>query len=127
MSNRSVSAFGPDSGSISKGAVTTGDIPKRGKQSDATPHKNGGVASGNSRPVRAFGGLPEGKIGGLQRDSAKGSPEARQFGNPGETMTDGGNSSGRTLAAVDPYFAADFQGRSGTPDNQSTNRGKGRT
>jgi hypothetical protein len=79
------------------------------------------------RAVRAFGTVAGSAGGALQQDGAKGSASERQFANTGEAATYGGNSSGRTLEPVQPYFVADFQGRSGTPDNQSTNRGKGRT
>lgn len=128
-SKRVVEAFGADGGTVSAGAVTTGDVPSRGKQSDATPHKNGGVASSEGRPVRAFGDLPAGKLGGLQQDMDRGSPAARQYASTDEVGRDlgGVNSSGRTLKAVDPYFVKSFQGRSGEPDNQSTSRGKGST
>lgn len=81
----------------------------------------------SNRGVRAFAGVANSTNGQLQRSSAKSSDAERQFANPGETMTDGGNSSGRTLSGISPYFADNFQGRSGQPDNQSIHRPKGST
>lgn len=81
----------------------------------------------SNRVVRAFGDLPTSRTGGLQKDSARGSAAERQYAHTGDTMTDGGNTGGRTLKSVKPYMVPEFQGRSGQPDNQSTNRGKGRT
>lgn len=127
MSKREISAFGDDKESHSAGAVTSGKGLKLGKQHDATPSKNDERPSRQHRSVRAFGYLPRAVMGGLQKDSDRGSKESRQFANTGEGMPEGGNSAGRTLKPVSPYFAADFQGRSGQPDNQSINRGKGRT
>lgn len=94
---------------------------------DKTPSKSDEPKGRSHRSVRAFGNLAEASMGGLQQDHGRDSKDSRQFAHPSEVMTDGGNSSGRTLKAVDPYFAANFQGKSGQPDNQSTNRGPGRT
>jgi hypothetical protein len=81
----------------------------------------------NDRRNRAFGNLPKYSEGRLQRDGDRSSAAERQFAETGEFMPDGGNSSGRTMRGVSPYFVDNFQGRSGTPDNQSINRGKGTT
>lgn len=129
MSKRDVEAFGSDDSSLTPGAVTSGQVPKRGKQSDATPSKNDEPSNRSHRVLRAWGYLPTSKMGGLQQDSGRGDKASRQFASPGAVGRDlgGVNSSGATLKPVDPYFADNFQGRSGQPDNQSINRGKGRT
>lgn len=127
MANRRVSAFGPDSSSESSSEVTSGKGPARGVQKDATPSKSdepGGRPKG--RQHRAWGYLPRFKNSPLANDPV-GSPAERQARQTGEFMTDGGNSAGRSMKGVDPYFVDSFQGRSGQPDNQSTNRGKGST
>lgn len=129
MSNkRDVEAFGADSSTESHGAVTSGKVPKRGVQKDARYPLSDEKSTGNSkRVVRAFHELPRSAIGGLQQDHGRGDRTSRQFAHTGETMTDGGNSSGRTLKSVHPYIVQEFQGRSGQPDNQSTSRPKGST
>lgn len=127
MAKRSVSAFGADDSSESTGAVTSGKIPARGVQRDATPSKSDEPSKIGSRKVRAFGNIPRCAEGGMQQDHGRGSVESKQFAETGEFMTDGGNSAGRTMKGVDPYFADNCQGRSGQADNQSTNRGKGTT
>lgn len=129
MSNkRTVEAFGLDSSTESRGAVTSGKVPSRGVQKDARGKMTDESSTGNSkRVVRAFHDLPRSTTGGLQKDSARSSKAERQFAHTGETMTDGGNSSGRTLKAVFPSIVPEFQGRSGQPDNQSTSRPKGST
>lgn len=81
----------------------------------------------SKRGVRAFAGVANSTNGAMQRDSAKSSDAERQFANTGEFMSDGGNSAGRSMKGVNPYFADNFQGRSGTPDNQSIHRPKGST
>jgi len=81
----------------------------------------------SKRGVRAFADVATSTNGPLQQDSARSSDESRQFAHLGEFMTDGGNSAGRSVRGVAPYFADNFQGRSGTPDNQSTHRPKGST
>lgn len=129
MSNkRDVEAFGADSSSESRGAVSSGKIPARGVQKDARYPLSDEKGEGNSkRVVRAFHDVPRSKTGGLQKDEARSDRASRQFAHTGETMTDGGNSSGRTLKAVHPYIVPEFQGRSGQPDNQSISRPKGST
>ncbi len=129
MSNkRDVEAFGADSSSESRGAVTSGKVPARGVQKDARYPLSDEKSTGNSkRVVRAFHDLPRSKVGGLQRDYSRSDKESRQFAETGEFMTDGGNSAGRSMKPVQPYIVQEFQGRSGQPDNQSTNRGKGST
>lgn len=57
-----------------------------------------------------------------------GGDKSAQFAHPGDGDASGGNSSGgTTMKAPTLYQPADFQGKSGQPDNQSTNRGKGST
>ena len=129
MSNkRDVEAFGADGSTESRGAVTSGKVPKRGVQKDARYPLSDEKSPGNSkRVVRAFHDLPRSSVGGLQKDHARSGAAERQNAETGETMTDGGNSSGRTLKPVQPYIVQEFMGRSGQPDNQSINRGKGST
>lgn len=81
------------------------------------------------REVRAFGFVNGSANGKLQQDEAKTSAAARQNASPGEVGEDLGSfsSQGRAVTGVDSYMVPNFQGRSGQPDNQSTNRGKGRT
>jgi len=80
-----------------------------------------------NRSVRAFGSVPQYSEGKMQKDSSRASAAERQAANTGEFMSDGGNSAGRAMRGVNPYFVDSFMGRSGQPDNQSTNRGKGTT
>jgi len=129
MSNkRDVEAFGHDASSESRGAVTSGKVPTRGVQKDARYPLSDERSIGNSkRVVRAFHDLPRSKTGPLQKDSARGSKAERQNAVTGEFMSDGGNSNGRTMKAVQPYIVGEFQGRSGQPDNQSISRPKGST
>lgn len=55
-----------------------------------------------------------------------GSDKSAQFATPGDGDTSGGNSSGgSTIKAPTLYQPGNMMGKSGTPDNQSTNRGKG--
>jgi hypothetical protein len=125
---RDVEAFGADSSTESRGAVTSGKVPKRGVQKDARYPLSDEKSTGNSkRVVRAFHELPRSAIGGLQQDHARGDKASRQFASTGEVGTGlgGVNSSGRTLKPVQPYIVPEFQGRSGQPDNQSTYRPKG--
>lgn len=57
-----------------------------------------------------------------------GSKEDNQFATTGEGDSSGGNASGpSTLKSVKTYIAPSFQGKSGQPDNQDTNRPKGST
>jgi hypothetical protein len=125
---RDVEAFGADSSTESRGAVTNGKVPKRGVQKDARYPLSDEKSTGNSkRVVRAFHDLPRSTTGGLQKDHDRSDKASKQFANTGETMTDGGNTGGRTMHAVQPYIVQEFQGRSGQPDNQSTSRPKGST
>ena len=127
---RPVEAFGKDTSANTPGAVSSGRIPKYGVQKDATPSKSDEPQGGKKRrPVRAWGYLPRASVGGLQQDNARGSKATRQNYNSGEAAFNeqGGNSSGRTLKPVDPYFVDNFQGRSGQPDNQDVFRKKGST
>lgn len=129
MSNkRDVEAFGRDDSSESRGAVTSGKVPTRGVQKDARYPLSDEKSTGNSkRVVRAFHDQPRSALGGLQQDHARSSAASRQNAITGEDMPDGGNSHGRAMKPVQPYIVQEFQGRSGQPDNQSINRGKGRT
>lgn len=129
MSNkRDVEAFGRDSSTESRGAVTNGKVPARGVQKDARYALTDEKSEGNSkRVVRAFHDLERSKTGGLQKDHTRGEKASRQNAVTGEYMTDGGNSAGDSMKPVHPYIVQEFQGRSGQPDNQSTNRGKGST
>jgi len=81
----------------------------------------------SKRPVNAFADVENSASGELQRSGSKSSEVARQFSNTGETMTDGGNTGGRTMKGVSPYMVPAFQGRSGQPDNQDIHRPKGST
>lgn len=81
----------------------------------------------SKRGVRAFASVATGDSGRLQQDHGRGSEADRQTANTGEFMSDGGNSAGRSVRGIAPYFADNFQGRSGTPDNQSIHRPKGST
>jgi hypothetical protein len=57
-----------------------------------------------------------------------GGSASRQAATPGDGDKSGGNSSGgKSPQAPKLYQPANFMGQSGQPDNQSTNRGKGRT
>lgn len=129
MSNkRDVEAFGRDGSTESRGAVTSGKVPTRGVQKDARyPLSDENSVGNKKRIVRAFHELPRSTTHGLQRDYERSDKAARQFAETGEYMTDGGNSNGRTMKGVHPYIVQEFQGRSGQPDNQSINRGKGST
>lgn len=129
MAKRLVSAFGTDGASERSSAVTSGQVPKEGKQSDATPHKSDEPSTKRTRQHRAWGFLPRCVDGPMQQDEARDSRASRQFQSTGEVAARDSavQSSGRVLKAVDPYFVDNCQGRSGQPDNQSINRGKGRT
>lgn len=81
----------------------------------------------SNREVRAFGDEKTGSKGKLQQDSPKGSEEARQFANTGESVDYSEISSGRTLEGTMILMSKDFQGRSGQPDNQDIHRPKGST
>lgn len=123
---RDVEAFGKDTSKT--GGLTARSAGAFGKQKDATPSKSDEPGAGKGRrPVRAWGYLPRAAVGGLQQDNARGDKASRQNYNTGEAGAYGGNSSGRVMKPVDPYFVDDFQGRSGQPDNQSTSRPKGST
>lgn len=128
MSNkRDVEAFGRDDSTESRGAVTSGKVPPRGVQRDARYPLSDEKSTGNSkRVVRAFHDLPRSTTGGLQQDHGRSGAQARQAV-PEGSHSDGGNSVGKTMKPVQPYIVQEFQGRSGQPDNQSINRGKGRT
>lgn len=57
-----------------------------------------------------------------------GSEASKQFAHTGDGDNSGGNASGKsTFQTVKIYKAPSFQGKSGTPDNQDTNRPKGST
>jgi hypothetical protein len=51
----------------------------------------------------------------------------KQSPNAGQPDSSGGNSVGPALKAPNLYQPAKFMDKSGTPDNQSTNRPKGST
>ncbi len=79
-----------------------------------------------ARQIRAFGSVHN-TSGAMQQDHSRGSAAGRQFADTGEFMTDGGNSAGKAMSGVQTNIVPDFLGRSGQPDNQSTNRPKGST
>lgn len=55
-----------------------------------------------------------------------GSKEDNQFATTGDGDSSGGNASGpSTLKSVKTYIVQPFQGKSGQPNNQETDRGKG--
>lgn len=57
-----------------------------------------------------------------------GGEKKNQFAHTGDGDSSGGNSSGgKNIKAPVLYQPASFMGKSGQPDNQSTNRGKGKT
>lgn len=57
-----------------------------------------------------------------------GAVKDKQFAHPGDGDASGGNSSGgTTMKTPKIYMSPAFQGKSGQPDNQSTNRPKGST
>lgn len=125
---RPVEAFGKDTAKT--GGLTGKSAGAFGKQTDSRPSLSDEPTGGKKRrPVRAWGYLPRAALGGMQQDNARGDKASRQFYSTGEAAagTGGVNSTGRTLKAVQPYIVDDFQGRSGQPDNQDINRGKGKT
>lgn len=56
-----------------------------------------------------------------------GAQASRQFATPSEGDASGGNLSGHNPKPWNPYMVPAFQGKSGQPDNQSTDRPKGST
>lgn len=57
-----------------------------------------------------------------------GATKDNQFATPSDGDSSGGNASGSsTLKSVKTYMAPNFQGKSGQPDNQDTDRPKGST
>ena len=127
MAKRDVEAFGDDTSK--SGGLTAKSAGSFGNQTDATPGLVNDEPKGKqrTRPVRAWGYMPRASMGKLQQDHDRGDVQSRQNCQTGEFMTDGGNSAGRQMQGVEPSFVADCQGRSGQPDNQSTNRPKGST
>jgi hypothetical protein len=57
-----------------------------------------------------------------------GAEKDKQFATPGDGDASGGNSSGgKTMQMPRVHMVQPFQGKSGQPDNQDTNRPKGST
>lgn len=127
---RPVEAFGKDTSGMKSLDSARKGAGAFGKQTDARPSLSDEPKGGSKRrPVRAWGYLPRASVGGLMQDHARTSEATRQNYNEGEVACNekGGNSTGRTMKAVQPYIVDEFQGRSGQPDNQATSRPKGST